>query len=149
MRCCEHLKISYLARCRVTNLVNLRRSPRALLRAVALGALGRRFVAVRTQPSAERPTPVTDILDRKLAPSDLAVDSQMGEEAVLLNLESGLYFGLDPVGSKIWGHLKQGLTGREICALTVREFGVPQAQVEGDLRSFLADMLGSGLVEEQ
>ena len=92
---------------------------------------------------------MTDILDRKLAPSDLAVDSQMGEEAVLLNLESGLYFGLDPVGSKIWGHLKQGLAGREICALTVREFGVPQAQVEGDLRSFLADMLESGLVEEQ
>lgn len=90
---------------------------------------------------------MTDILERSLAPSDLAVDSQMGDEAVLLNLESGLYFGLDPVGTWIWGHLKQGLAAREICAITVREFGVPEAQVESDLRDFLADLIENGLLE--
>lgn len=28
---------------------------------------------------------------------------RVGEEIVILNLESGVYFGLDPVGARIWG----------------------------------------------
>lgn len=92
---------------------------------------------------------MTDVLDRPLVPSEFAVDSQMGEETVLLNLESGIYFGLEQMGTWIWAQLKQGIKAQEICSLAASEFGVPLQQVQDDMRAFLVDLLENGLLEEQ
>ncbi len=78
---------------------------------------------------------------------DQVVTRQVGDEAVLLNLESGTYFGLDPVGSRFLELLQ---TEGELAAVIpqmLEEFEVSEAQLETDLLQLADEMLASGLLE--
>ncbi|MBF7728670.1 PqqD family protein [Pseudomonas sp. N040] len=89
-----------------------------------------------------------DILTSKLTPSDQAIESSVGDETVLLNLENGTYYGLDPVGTRIWALLKQEHSPAEICDLLSAEYEVEQVTIENDVRSFLTDLKTHGIVIE-
>jgi len=80
---------------------------------------------------------VTDILQRQLSPSSDAVDSEVGDETVILHLKSGTYFGLDPVGTRIWGLLKQALSPGDICARLATEYDIDRDVIDADARRFL------------
>ena len=79
-------------------------------------------------------------------PSDLVVDTQVGEETVLLHLESGMYFGLNPLSARIWEHLKSDTDAETICSVIAGEYDEPVGKVQNDVRNFLSDMLESGLL---
>ena len=83
---------------------------------------------------------MTDILTRALTLSDQVVETGVGDELVLLHLGSGIYFGLDPVGTRIWSGLRQGLAASAICDALADEYGIERAQAEEDTRRFLADL---------
>jgi hypothetical protein len=68
-------------------------------------------------------------------------------EAVLLDLVSGTYFGLDPVGTEIWGMLGDGATIGEIRAAIVARYDVDAATARADLEDLVADLVKRGLVE--
>lgn len=87
-----------------------------------------------------------DILDSTLTPSDQAIESSVGDETVLLNLENGTYYGLDPVGTRIWALLKEGNTPAAIGPLLVAEYEVEPEVIENDLRRFLTDLKTHGIV---
>jgi len=87
-----------------------------------------------------------DILNSPLIPSEQAIESSVGDETVLLNLENGTYYGLDPVGTRIWALLKEGKTPAEICPLLVAEYEVEPEVIENDLRRFLTDLKEHGIV---
>lgn len=91
---------------------------------------------------------MTDILSRRLMPAEAAVDSRVGDEAVILNLESGTYFGLDPLGTRIWEQIKDGLLGNDICTVIAQEFDVSVEMVSDDARAFLAEMINQGILIE-
>ena len=87
-----------------------------------------------------------DILNTLLTPSDQAIESSVGDETVLLNLENGTYYGLDPVGTRIWALLKEGHSPAAIGPLLVAEYEVETEVIENDLRRFLADLKEHGIV---
>ena len=90
-----------------------------------------------------------DILTSKLTPSEQAIESSVGDETVLLNLENGTYYGLDPVGTRIWALLKQGMPAPEICTVLVAEYEEVELEViEADVRRFLTDLKTHGIVVE-
>ena len=89
---------------------------------------------------------MTDILDRRLAPSPDAAESAVGDETVLLHLINGTYYGLDAVGTRIWGLLKDGIAASDICRRLADEYGVDVATIEADVRSFLSDLAAQGIV---
>lgn len=89
---------------------------------------------------------MTDIFDNTLAPSPDAVESRVGDETVLLHLKSGIYFGLDAMGTRIWEMLKDGMASREICARIAEEHDVPLATVEEDARRFLGELKDNDIV---
>lgn len=91
---------------------------------------------------------MNDILTCRLMPADAAVDSRVGDEAVILNLESGTYFGLDPLGTQIWEHIKDGLMASDICAEIAQDFGISIEMVSNDARAFLSDMVSHGILIE-
>lgn len=91
---------------------------------------------------------MTDILEARLAPSPDAAESAVGDETVILHLKSGTYFGLDPVGTRIWELLKQGLRPLDICKRIVADYGVAGDVAEADARRFLTDLKANGIVEE-
>lgn len=78
---------------------------------------------------------------------DQVVTRQVGDETVLLNLESGIYFGLDPVGSRFLELLEAESALTAVIARILEEFEVSEAQLEADLLRLVDEMLASGLLE--
>ena len=71
---------------------------------------------------------------------------QLQEEAVLLNLDSGLYFGLDPIGTRIWNLLAEGQSLPQIVSTIMAEYEVDIEQCKADLLTLLGDLEAQGLV---
>ena len=73
---------------------------------------------------------------------------QMGDEMVLLDLESGLYFGVDGVGQRIWETFAEGRNLEEAVAVVVAEYEVEEAQAQADVIAFVSDLVDRGLLTE-
>lgn len=89
---------------------------------------------------------MTDILTRPLLPSDQAVESRVGEETVILHLESGAYYGLDRIGTRVWELLKNGVAPLEIGRILARDHDAPPEIVESDVRHLLSELLAHGII---
>jgi hypothetical protein len=74
------------------------------------------------------------------------VSSELDGDAVILNLNSGVYFGLDPVGARVWELLQQPRTIDEIRGAMLHEFDVDPDQCHRDLVELLEQMRTKGLV---
>jgi hypothetical protein len=61
----------------------------------------------------------------------------LGDEAVLLNSRTGVYFGLDEVGTRIWTLIVEGKTDEQIHACLVGEYDVTADALRADLARFL------------
>ena len=89
---------------------------------------------------------MTDILQRRLTPSPDAATSAVGDETVILHLTKGTYFGLDPVGTRIWAMLKEGVATPDICRRLADEYNVELSTIESDARKFLGDLEAQGIL---
>ncbi len=70
----------------------------------------------------------------------------VGEEAVLLNLKTEKYLGLDPIGTRMWDRLTQAPTVESAYEALLREYAVDSAQLRQDLDEFLGTLLEQGLI---
>ena len=78
--------------------------------------------------------------------SDRQVSCRIDDETVLMHLETGLYFGYDPVGSRVWELLEQPITVGALCDRLVAEYaGVNAAQCRTDVVAFLRELVAEGL----
>ena len=74
----------------------------------------------------------------------------IGEEAVILNLKSELYLGLDPVGTRMWMVLHGAPSIQAAYELLLAEFRrVEPERLRRDLDKLLEQMLEHGLIELQ
>jgi hypothetical protein len=71
---------------------------------------------------------------------------ELDGEAVLVDLRSGRYFGLDEVGTAIWAGLEGEATVESLVDRVVSEFQVGRDRAEKDLLALLRDLAGRGLV---
>lgn len=85
--------------------------------------------------------------DRFRAPDEV-LSRTLDEEAVLLHLDTGTYFGLNDVGSHVWDTLRARGTAsfEELLVSTLAAFDVPAIEAEKDLTTFLSALLTKGLV---
>ncbi|MBI4322790.1 MAG: PqqD family protein [Candidatus Omnitrophica bacterium] len=68
-------------------------------------------------------------------------------ETVLLNLNTGVYFGLDPVGTRIWQLLQDGQSLHQVLIRLREEFDADPARGEADLIRLITSLLEHGLLE--
>ena len=68
-------------------------------------------------------------------------------EAVILNLQKGVYYGLNRVGARIWELLQQPRTVADLRSLLVKEFNVEPARCAQDLEALLGELSNHGLIE--
>lgn len=85
---------------------------------------------------AHRAKPTSDVLFQDL-----------GGEVVLLDLASERYFGLDPVGTRIWTLLDQGLTLEQVHATLCNEYDAPSEKLRDDLVALVSQLSEAGLVK--
>jgi hypothetical protein len=69
--------------------------------------------------------------------------------AVLLDIEQGLCFSLNPIGTKIWEMLKHGRSLDEITDAFEQEYRLPRTQLLGEISDFLTQLEKMRLVGEQ
>lgn len=68
-------------------------------------------------------------------------------ETVVLNLHTGKYHGLNPVGGRMLEVVNEAPTVREASELIAEEYGQDPAAIEADLVAFCRDLLDRGLLE--
>jgi hypothetical protein len=71
----------------------------------------------------------------------------MGGEVVVLDLDSGTYYGLDEVGAKVWSVIEQPASFRTICDEIIAEYDVDAGRCEQDVRAFIERMHAVGLIQ--
>lgn len=67
-------------------------------------------------------------------------------EAVLLDLASGQYFGLNPVGTEFWRAAQDTCGVEAIVERLAAGFEVGREELEADLAEFLDDLVDAGLL---
>lgn len=75
------------------------------------------------------------------------VSSKLGDEVVILNLRNGVYYGLDPVGARIWELIQEPRSVQEVCAVLLEEYEVTLEQCASDVLALLRDLEAQGLIE--
>lgn len=73
----------------------------------------------------------------------------IGEEAVLLNLKNEQYFGLDPMGTRMWNVLTTSDSVQTAFDALLSEYEVTADVLRRDLTDLLEKLLAHGLVELQ
>ncbi len=71
---------------------------------------------------------------------------QVGDETVILDLASGTYFGLEPVGARIWQLMGEGRTLAEICDTMLAEYDAAREVLEGDVIRLAEELLDKKLI---
>jgi hypothetical protein len=82
-----------------------------------------------------------------MRPSERAVARVLDERVVVLDTESGQYFQLDTVGSRIWRLMADGLPPERIAQRLTEEFDVDIEVARADTGSFLAELIEMQLVD--
>ena len=77
------------------------------------------------------------------------VSTALADEAVVLGMKDGVYYGLDPVGARIWQMVEQPITLREVVDALVREYEVDRERCAVDVLAFARDLADRGLLELQ
>ena len=85
-------------------------------------------------------------LDTKLSIPPQVMSRLVGDETVLLDLASGVYFGLDGVGKRIWDAVGEGRSIGEIAAIITAEFEVDEVRAQADVVAFTSDLVERGLL---
>jgi hypothetical protein len=75
------------------------------------------------------------------------VSCDLGGEAAVLNLKNGVYYGLDPVGARVWQLIQEPKTLAQIRDVLKAEYDVETAQLEADIRDLLEQLAEQGLIE--
>jgi hypothetical protein len=78
--------------------------------------------------------------------SERVVFRDLDGEAVLLDLESGRYFGLDEVGTRVWTLLVEGLDLGAVKAALAQEYDVDVGRLERDILELVDRLAENGLV---
>jgi hypothetical protein len=84
------------------------------------------------------------ITDLTIAPGVRETASEDG--AVLLDIEQGICFSLNPVGLKIWELLKKRRSLDQIADALAQEFSVPRDQILSDAREFIVALEAKHLI---
>lgn len=81
----------------------------------------------------------------KVVPDHVSAD--MAEEAVVLNVKNGVYYGLDAIGATIWKFVQTGATVEQVVNAVTSEYDVDKEQCARDMIDFFTNMESYGLIE--
>ena len=85
-------------------------------------------------------------LDAKLSIPPQVMSRMVGDETVLLDLASGVYFGVDGVAKRIWESIADGHNLGQAAEVIVSEYDVDEAQAQADVLEFVAELVDRGLL---
>jgi hypothetical protein len=85
-------------------------------------------------------------MDSILTISDAVAFRELDGEAVILNMESGMYFGLDQLGTRIWQLIAEHGRLSMVSRALLDEYDVPASILDADLARLVAALVEKGLL---
>ena len=82
-----------------------------------------------------------------MKPREGVIAKMVGGEMVLLDYDRGIYYGLNPVGARVWQLLSEGETPERIVERLVDEYDVDRATLAADVAALLRDLEEKQLVD--
>ena len=92
-------------------------------------------------------TPANVTLAARVRPSTEVLAQEVGGEAVLLDLAGERYFGLDPIGTRIWQLLADAPALAQVHATLCGEFDAAPERIGEDLLALVGQLSEAGLVQ--
>ena len=89
---------------------------------------------------------VVDAPDARILPAESVIYAELEDEAVLLQVDRGIYFGLDETGTRIWQLLSDGRSQAEIVDVLLAEYDADPATLRADVRALLEHLSAQGLI---
>jgi hypothetical protein len=71
----------------------------------------------------------------------------LGKEMVVLNLKDSAYYGIDPIGKRVWSLIQEQTSFQHILNQLLDEYDVDAETCRKDLVSLLDEMSVVGLIE--
>src|SRR5580698_872847 len=75
------------------------------------------------------------------------VSCPLGEESAILNLKNSVYYGMNPVGARVWNLVQQPKSVLQLRDTLLEEYEVDPSRCERDLLDLLEQMRREGLIE--
>lgn len=97
----------------------------------------KRGAVAQTKPSA-----LTDVV----CVSASQVASRVGDDVAILDLDRSSYYGLNPVGARIWELIQEPTALSAVLAAVVAEFEVDEATARADLLALIDELIEKRLV---
>lgn len=85
-------------------------------------------------------------LDSIVVRSSEIMTSPMDKELVMMSVDRGMYYGLDPIGADIWERLAQPVRVADLCAQLVLDYEVEPAVCAADVLAVLNEMATEDMV---
>jgi hypothetical protein len=85
-------------------------------------------------------------LEQSVRASDATVFRELDGEAVLLQLDEGMYYGLDPVGTRLWQLMLEHGSLQRVFDAAIEEFEVTPANLRRDLSALVSDLVSRKLL---
>ena len=90
---------------------------------------------------------MTNWAEQKLITPRHVTFQELDGEAVLLNLQNEMYYGLDEVGTRMWMLLTTSDSVQAAMEAMLEEFDVTPEKLEQDMTKMINDLQTNGLVE--
>ena len=74
------------------------------------------------------------------------IQSKIGDEVVMLDVESGYYFGLNSVASVIWDMMKERINLDTMVKLLMKEYDIDKETCEADTLELLEKMIEKKII---
>jgi len=78
---------------------------------------------------------------------DNVVSCDLDGEAAILNMDNGVYYGLDPIGAKIWNLIQNPIKINHIVEMVLDEYDVEPDRCHDDILELIEQLVNNGLVK--
>lgn len=89
---------------------------------------------------------MTDVFSASVRIAPDVLFQELAGETVLLNLANEHYFGLDPVGTRIWAVLSATCSPSAAVAAVLEAYDATEEQVRSDVARLIDELAGAGLL---
>lgn len=83
---------------------------------------------------------------RMIGQSEDWITSELSDELMMMNIDRGVYIGLNTMGAQIWRMIEPPRAMGDICAALVETFEVDPAVCQAEVETFVDKMAARGLV---
>jgi hypothetical protein len=91
--------------------------------------------------------PAANVLDVAVVVPEHVIFRSFAEETVALNLQTGMFHGLNPTAGRMVELAARARLAREAVPALAAEYGVPEERIASDLEELLRSLIDRGLVE--